>query len=85
MVISTFSSSLSLVIYKYSYLFIAASEEEKKDLSQTTMLTITQINNWFINARVRTWRPMLENMLENERDHQIQVSYQNILELISFN
>ena len=39
------------------------------------MLTITQINNWFINARVRTWRPMLENMLENERDHQIQVSY----------
>eukprot|EP01080_Neovahlkampfia_damariscottae_P001941 gene1941-1449_t len=47
------------------------TEEEKKDLSQSTMLTITQINNWFINARVRTWRPMLENMLENERDHQI--------------
>lgn len=44
------------------------TEDEKRDISRQTNLTITQINNWFINARVRTWRPMLENMLEGERD-----------------
>eukprot|EP00762_Andalucia_godoyi_P008284 ANDGO_02955.mRNA.1 BEL1-like homeodomain protein 3 len=43
------------------------SEEEKRDLSQQTGLTMTQLNNWFINARVRTWRPMLESMLEGEK------------------
>jgi hypothetical protein len=53
------------------------SETEKLELSQQTGLTITQINNWFINARVRTWRPMLESMLEGEKDkaknnHQLQ-------------
>lgn len=44
------------------------SEAEKLELSQQTGLTITQINNWFINARVRTWRPMLESMLEGEKE-----------------
>lgn len=44
------------------------SEEEKRELSRQTSLTITQINNWFINARVRTWRPMLESMLEGEKE-----------------
>jgi hypothetical protein len=43
------------------------SEEEKRDLSGQTGLTMTQLNNWFINARVRTWRPMLESMLEGEK------------------
>jgi len=42
------------------------SEAEKLELSHQTQLTITQINNWFINARVRTWRPMLESMLEDK-------------------
>eukprot|EP01028_Stygiella_incarcerata_P000338 TRINITY_DN1037_c0_g1_i2.p1 TRINITY_DN1037_c0_g1~~TRINITY_DN1037_c0_g1_i2.p1 ORF type:complete len:451 (+),score=132.67 TRINITY_DN1037_c0_g1_i2:165-1355(+) len=44
------------------------SEEEKKELSSQTGLTMTQLNNWFINARVRTWRPMLESMLEGDKD-----------------
>lgn len=44
------------------------SESEKLELSQQTGLTITQINNWFINARVRTWRPMLESMLDGEKE-----------------
>jgi len=44
------------------------SESEKLELSQQTGLSITQINNWFINARVRTWRPMLESMLEGEKE-----------------
>lgn len=48
------------------------SEDEKREISRQTNLTITQINNWFINARVRTWRPMLENMLEGERDKKSQ-------------
>ncbi|KAL0479763.1 homeobox protein PKNOX [Acrasis kona] len=42
------------------------SEQQKVELSSQTQLTITQINNWFINARVRTWRPMLESMLDEK-------------------
>jgi len=47
------------------------SEDEKRELSGQTGLTITQINNWFINARVRTWRPLLESLLEGEKDKNI--------------
>jgi len=42
------------------------SESEKKDLCTETGLTLTQVNNWFINQRVRTWRPMLESMLDEK-------------------
>lgn len=35
------------------------SEEEKKELQEKTGLSITQINNWFINKRVRIWRPLV--------------------------
>lgn len=35
---------------------------EKADLSRRTNLTATQINNWFINARVRVWKPTVELM-----------------------
>lgn len=35
---------------------------EKADLSRRTELTATQINNWFINARVRVWKPTVELM-----------------------
>lgn len=38
------------------------TEDEKHSLSLQTGLTITQINNWFINARVRIWRPMLDSL-----------------------
>ncbi|KAL9657531.1 hypothetical protein ABK040_000959 [Willaertia magna] len=44
------------------------TEEEKKELCLETGLTLTQVNNWFINQRVRTWRPMLESMIESEKE-----------------
>ena len=34
------------------------SEQEKMELKALTNLTTTQINNWFINKRVRIWRPL---------------------------
>ena len=36
------------------------SEDEKLALASRTGLTPTQIANWFINARVRIWRPMVD-------------------------
>eukprot|EP01083_Nonionella_stella_P158753 517058_1 len=35
------------------------TEEEKKSLAIGTGLQVSQVNYWFINARVRIWRPML--------------------------
>ncbi|XP_067928380.1 homeobox protein PKNOX1-like isoform X2 [Watersipora subatra] len=37
------------------------TEEEKKQLSQQTNLSILQVNNWFINARRRILQPMLDS------------------------
>ena len=36
------------------------TEEEKRLLAQQTNLNLTQVNNWFINARRRILQPMLE-------------------------
>ncbi|KAI6659314.1 Myeloid Ecotropic Viral Integration Site 1 (Meis) homeobox transcription factor [Oopsacas minuta] len=36
------------------------TEEEKRSLAQQTNLNLTQVNNWFINARRRILQPMLE-------------------------
>jgi Homeobox KN domain len=35
---------------------------EKTNLASSTGLSATQINNWFINARVRVWKPTVELM-----------------------
>jgi hypothetical protein len=38
------------------------TDEEKQLLSNQTGLKVAQVNYWFINARVRIWRPMIESM-----------------------
>ncbi|KAG0496069.1 hypothetical protein HPP92_000760 [Vanilla planifolia] len=38
------------------------SDKEKLLLASQTGLTRNQISNWFINARVRLWKPMIEEM-----------------------
>nr|CAB3498879.1 unnamed protein product [Digitaria exilis] len=39
---------------------------EKLRLAVTTGLSRNQISNWFINARVRLWKPMIEEMYKVE-------------------
>ena len=36
------------------------SEEQKKELAEQTGLTLSQVNNWFINARRRIVQPMID-------------------------
>ncbi|KAM7271983.1 hypothetical protein ACFE04_031197 [Oxalis oulophora] len=38
------------------------SDAEKLMLAQQTGLSRTQVSNWFINARVRVWKPMVEEI-----------------------
>ncbi|KAG0482030.1 hypothetical protein HPP92_010114 [Vanilla planifolia] len=42
------------------------SDDEKRLLASKTGLTRSQISNWFINARVRLWKPMIEEMYREE-------------------
>ncbi|KAL1215492.1 BEL1-like homeodomain protein 2 [Cardamine amara subsp. amara] len=60
------------------------SDADKHLLARQTGLSRNQVSNWFINARVRLWKPMVEEMYqqeskereeeeeleENEEDHQ---------------
>ncbi|XP_010428562.1 PREDICTED: BEL1-like homeodomain protein 3 [Camelina sativa] len=41
-------------------------ESEKIMLSKQTGLSKNQVANWFINARVRLWKPMIEEMYKEE-------------------
>ncbi|XP_022953281.1 BEL1-like homeodomain protein 7 [Cucurbita moschata] len=41
-------------------------DSEKLKLSRQTGLTRNQVANWFINARVRLWKPMVEEMYKEE-------------------
>nr|CAD1841731.1 unnamed protein product [Ananas comosus var. bracteatus] len=42
------------------------NDSEKSMLSSQTGLTRSQISNWFINARVRLWKPMIEELYKEE-------------------
>ncbi|CAO2835659.1 unnamed protein product [Amaranthus hypochondriacus] len=42
------------------------NDSEKLSLASQTGLTKNQVSNWFINARVRLWKPMIEEMYKEE-------------------
>ncbi|KAF3652967.1 BEL1-like homeodomain protein 1 [Capsicum annuum] len=41
-------------------------DSDKMTLAKQTGLTRSQVSNWFINARVRLWKPMVEEMYMEE-------------------
>ncbi|XP_061362473.1 BEL1-like homeodomain protein 1 [Gastrolobium bilobum] len=46
-------------------------DSDKHMLAHQTGLTRSQVSNWFINARVRLWKPMVEEMyLEEMKEHE---------------
>ncbi|CAO2828295.1 unnamed protein product [Amaranthus hypochondriacus] len=42
------------------------SDADKHLLARQTGLSRNQVSNWFINARVRLWKPMIEEMYQKE-------------------
>ncbi|CAI9785833.1 unnamed protein product [Fraxinus pennsylvanica] len=47
-------------------------------LAKQTGLTRSQVSNWFINARVRLWKPMVEEMyLEEMKNSESNISEEN--------
>ncbi|KAA8549965.1 hypothetical protein F0562_001676 [Nyssa sinensis] len=53
-------------------------DSDKHMLAKQTGLTRSQVSNWFINARVRLWKPMVEEMyLEETKDHEKNGSEEN--------
>ncbi|XVE69817.1 hypothetical protein DITRI_Ditri10aG0022200 [Diplodiscus trichospermus] len=56
-------------------------DSEKIMLAKQTGLTRNQVANWFINARVRLWKPMVEEMYKEEfgeMDSQFKSSLENV-------
>ncbi|OWM79030.1 BEL1-like homeodomain protein 1 [Punica granatum] len=46
-------------------------DSDKQTLAKQTGLTRSQVSNWFINARVRLWKPMVEEMyLEETKENE---------------
>ncbi|QHO40809.1 hypothetical protein S245_015566 [Arachis hypogaea] len=43
------------------------SDADKHLLARQTGLSRNQVSNWFINARVRLWKPMVEEMYQQEQ------------------
>eukprot|EP00210_Caulerpa_lentillifera_P007064 g6757.t1 len=44
------------------------NNEDKMSLNYVTGLDISQINNWFINARVRIWKPIVSEVFKKFKD-----------------
>eukprot|EP01080_Neovahlkampfia_damariscottae_P004767 gene4767-8349_t len=47
------------------------TEEQKLQLEKETNLSFTQINNWFINKRVRIWKPLMTKLKHEGLTHLI--------------
>ncbi|XP_010432123.1 PREDICTED: BEL1-like homeodomain protein 2 [Camelina sativa] len=64
----------------FSGLFLRyPSDADKHLLARQTGLSRNQVSNWFINARVRLWKPMVEEMYqqeskEREREEELEVN-----------
>ncbi|XWS52795.1 hypothetical protein CRYUN_Cryun11dG0102900 [Craigia yunnanensis] len=53
-------------------------DSDKHMLAKQTGLTRSQVSNWFINARVRLWKPMVEEMyLEEVKEQERNCSEEN--------
>ncbi|KAG6579524.1 Homeobox protein BEL1-like protein, partial [Cucurbita argyrosperma subsp. sororia] len=48
------------------------SDVDKHILARQTGLSRSQVSNWFINARVRLWKPMVEEMYLEETKEQVE-------------
>ncbi|KAG1337814.1 BEL1-like homeodomain protein 9 [Cocos nucifera] len=55
------------------------TDTDKQMLAKQTGLTRNQVSNWFINARVRLWKPMVEEIhsLEMRRPHKAPAADRN--------
>ncbi|KAF5748310.1 hypothetical protein HS088_TW04G00262 [Tripterygium wilfordii] len=65
-------------------------DAEKHLLAMKSGLTRSQVSNWFINARVRLWKPMIEEMyseMNRRKAHQngAAESYNKRLHMLGFN
>ncbi|XP_019424330.1 PREDICTED: homeobox protein BEL1 homolog isoform X2 [Lupinus angustifolius] len=59
------------------------SDVDKHILARQTGLSRSQVSNWFINARVRLWKPMVEEIYleeakEQENNEEENISHKNI-------
>ncbi|WOL05739.1 hypothetical protein Cni_G14470 [Canna indica] len=56
------------------------SDVDKHILARQTGLSRSQVSNWFINARVRLWKPMVEEMyMEETKEHESQEENDNMI------
>ncbi|KAF4395654.1 hypothetical protein G4B88_013428 [Cannabis sativa] len=51
------------------------TDSEKQMLAQQTGLSRTQVSNWFINSRVRLWKPMVEEIQDLQTQQQTTQSH----------
>uniref|UniRef100_A0A0E0MA48 Homeobox domain-containing protein n=1 Tax=Oryza punctata TaxID=4537 RepID=A0A0E0MA48_ORYPU len=64
--ILNFYGSLCCILFFCIVRFRYPSDVDKHILARQTGLSRSQVANWFINARVRLWKPMVEEMYAEE-------------------